>query len=213
VKTSELIASLSENLAPTRKAPVAAYLAGSLAAGVILSVALAIAWLGPRALPGDAELAFLFSKIMFALSVVGIGAVLAVRAAVPGAITPVNYLPAILPLVLVAVLGVLELTHVPRQHWHEQVFGTGWLACLFAIPLMAIAPYALMVGTMRRFAAPTDLVRAGAFAGMTAGGISALAYAVHCTDDSLSFVASWYVTAIAICTLGGALVGPRILRW
>jgi len=61
--------------------------------------------------------------------------------------------------------------------------------------------------------APTDLVRAGALAGMVAGAVSAVAYAFHCTDDSLPFVALWYGGTIALCTLAGATLGPRLLRW
>jgi hypothetical protein len=60
---------------------------------------------------------------------------------------------------------------------------------------------------------PTDLVGAGAFAGLVAGSISAMAYALHCTDDSLPFVTVWYSGTIALCTLAGALWGPRLLRW
>jgi len=52
-----------------------------------------------------------------------------------------------------------------------------------------------------------------AFAGLVAGGISAVAYALHCTDDSLPFVALWYGGTIVVCTLAGAALGPRLLRW
>jgi hypothetical protein len=64
-----------------------------------------------------------------------------------------------------------------------------------------------------RQAAPTDLRRAGAFAGLVAGGVSALAYALHCTDDSIPFIAVWYGGTIALCTLAGAITGPKLLRW
>jgi hypothetical protein len=61
--------------------------------------------------------------------------------------------------------------------------------------------------------APTNLVRAGAFAGLIAGGVSAMAYALHCTDDSLPFIAVWYGGTIVLCTLAGAALRPRPLRW
>ena len=47
----------------------------------------------------------------------------------------------------------------------------------------------------------------------SAGGVSAMAYALHCTDDSLPFVAVWYGGTIVLCTLAGAALGPRLLRW
>ncbi|MGY4290817.1 hypothetical protein ACVWXO_010083 [Bradyrhizobium sp. LM2.7] len=92
------------------------------------------------------------------------------------------------------------------------VLGNEWAECLVSIPLIAIVPFAVVIWAIRR-AAPTDLVRAGAFAGLVAGSISAMAYALHCTDDSLPFVTVWYGGTIALCTLAGALLGPRLLRW
>jgi hypothetical protein len=50
-------------------------------------------------------------------------------------------------------------------------------------------------------------------AGLAAGGISAFVYVLHCTDDSLAFVALWYGLTLALCTAVGALLGPRLLRW
>jgi hypothetical protein len=86
------------------------------------------------------------------------------------------------------------------------------LECVISIPLTAILPFAVIVWVVRR-AAPTNLVRAGAFGGPVAGGVSAMAYAPHCTDDSLPFVALWYGGTIVLCTLTGAALGPRPLRW
>lgn len=45
------------------------------------------------------------------------------------------------------------------------------------------------------------------------GGVSATGYALHCTDDSLAFVALWYGGTIALCTVAGATLGLRLLRW
>ena len=61
--------------------------------------------------------------------------------------------------------------------------------------------------------APTRLMLAGATAGLLAGGLSAMAYALVCPVDSLAFVAIWYGLAIAICTGVGAIAGRWALRW
>jgi len=90
--------------------------------------------------------------------------------------------------------------------------GDEWLECLLSIPIIAIVPFAAAIWAVRR-AAPTNLARAGAFAGLIAGGVSAMAYALHCTNDSLPFVAVWYGGTIMLCTLAGAAFGPRLLRW
>ena len=64
-----------------------------------------------------------------------------------------------------------------------------------------------MVLALRRFASPTHLMRAGAFAGRASGGISAFVYALHCTDDLVAFVGIRYGLTIAFCTGIGACLG------
>jgi hypothetical protein len=113
---------------------------------------------------------------------------------------------------VIVALALVSLGSAPVSHWDRMVAGDEWLECLVSIPIIAIVPFALTIWAVRQ-AAPTDLHRAGAFAGLVAGGISAVAYALHCTDDSLPFVAVWYGGTIVVCTLAGAALGPRLLRW
>jgi hypothetical protein len=109
-------------------------------------------------------------------------------------------------------LAVLSLGSAPRSHWDRMIVGDEWLECVLSIPIIAIVPFAVSIWAVRK-GAPTNLVRAGAFAGLIAGGVSAMAYALHCTDDSLPFIAVWYGGTIVLCTLAGAALGPRPLRW
>jgi hypothetical protein len=109
-------------------------------------------------------------------------------------------------------LAAISLWFAPSSHWNKMVMGDEWLECLLSIPIIAIVPFAAAIWAVRR-AAPTNLARTGAFAGLIAGGVSAMAYALHCTDDSLPFVAVWYGGTIVLCTLAGAALGPRLLRW
>jgi hypothetical protein len=50
-------------------------------------------------------------------------------------------------------------------------------------------------------------------AGALAGAIAAAAYALHCNEMALPFLAIWYVLGIAVPTVLGALLAPRWLRW
>jgi len=61
--------------------------------------------------------------------------------------------------------------------------------------------------------APTRLPAAGAAAGALAGGIAAAAYALHCDEMALPFVALWYVLGMAIPAVLGAVLAPPWLRW
>ena len=103
--------------------------------------------------------------------------------------------------------AALSLASAPSSHWDRMLVGHMWLECLVSIPIIAVLPFAALVWAVRRFAAPTDLVRTGALAGLAAGGISAMGYALHCMDDSVPFVALWYGGTIAFCTLAGGLLG------
>jgi hypothetical protein len=117
-----------------------------------------------------------------------------------------------MPFAAIVLLAAISLGLAPSSHWNRMVMGNEWLECLLSIPIIAIVPFAVIIAAVRR-AAPTNLVRTGAFAGLIAGGVSAMAYALHCTDDSLPFVAVWYGGTIVLCTLAGAVLGPRLLRW
>ncbi|MOA46044.1 hypothetical protein D3C78_1685060 [compost metagenome] len=78
--------------------------------------------------------------------------------------------------------------------------------------LASLPALAALFITLRR-GAPTDLVRAGASAGLLAGSLGAAAYAPACVNDGFAFVALWYSAAIAITTTIGAALGPRTLAW
>ena len=116
------------------------------------------------------------------------------------------------PLVAFLALAAFALIAAPVVHLRTMVMGTEWLECLISIPVIAVVPFAAVVWFLRRMA-PTDLVGAGGVAGVVAGGMSAMGYALHCTDDSLPFIAVWYGGAIVLCALAGAVLGPKLLRW
>lgn len=117
-----------------------------------------------------------------------------------------------LPFIAIVLLAAINLGFAPKSHWNKMIMGEDWFECLLSIPIIAITPFAIVIGAVRQ-AAPTNLVRTGAFAGLVAGGVSATAFALHCSDDSLPFVAVWYGGTVVLCTLAGALFGPRLLRW
>lgn len=98
------------------------------------------------------------------------------------------------PFLGAVVCAAAVLAGTPATHWDRRVLRDEWVECLVSIPVIAIVPFSVVIRAARR-AAPTDLVRAGAFAGLVAGSISAMAYALHCTDDSLAFVTAEAISA------------------
>ena len=214
MKTDDLVALLSTNLEPVDRNSVVRTLYVAIAAGSIAALGIAVVGLGFRAdLMTAGALMFLAVKLAFAIGIVGLALLYLTRLARPGGERKIS--PALLvavPFLVIMVLAAMSLGSAPRPHWETMIVGDDWLECLLSIPIIAIVPFAVSIWAMRK-GAPTNLSRAGAFAGLIAGGVSAMAYALHCTDDSLPFIAVWYGGTIVLCTLAGAALGPRLLRW
>ncbi|WP_108519290.1 DUF1109 domain-containing protein [Bradyrhizobium algeriense] len=214
MKTDDLVELLSTNLEPIDRNAVVRTLCVAIVAGAIVALGIAVVGLGFRAdLVTARALMFLAVKLAFAIGIVGVALLYLTRLARPGGERKIS--PALLvavPFLVIVVLAAISLGSAPQSHWERMIVGDEWLECLLSIPVIAIVPFAVSIWAVRK-GAPTNLSRAGAFAGLVAGGVSAMAYALHCTDDSLPFIAVWYGGTIVLCTLAGAALGPRLLRW
>jgi hypothetical protein len=185
----------------------------ALSAGSLLALGLMVIGLGVRA---DSittrSLVFLSFKLAFALGIVVIATLFLTKLARPGGERKISSWLVVFPFMAIALIAAVNLWFSPKSQWDRMIMGENWLECLLSIPIIAIMPFAIAIWAVRR-AAPTNLVISGAFAGLVAGGVSAMAYALHCSDDSLPFIATWYGGTIVLCTLAGAVFGPRLLRW
>ncbi len=213
MKTDDLVVLLSTNPEPVDRNAVVRTLWVAISAGAIVALGVAFFGLGFRAdLTTARALIFLLLKLAFAVGIVGVALIYLTRLARPGGERKTTSIIVAAPFVAIAVLAAISLGFAPSSHWDKMIVGDQWLECLLSIPIIAIVPFAITIWTVRR-AAPTDLVRTGAFCGLISGGVSAMAYAFHCTDDSLPFVAVWYGGTIVLCIFAGAILGPRLLRW
>ncbi|MBD2746050.1 DUF1109 domain-containing protein [Microvirga sp. BT688] len=214
MKTDDLINMLSMNVEPVDRGQLRRSLGLAVALGAGGALVAALLTLGVRPdLHEPGALAFLGLKLAFSAGVVLMASLLLTRLARPGGERRTRPVLALLPFAAIVLLAGLSLAYAPSTHWEAMIVGDMWLECLVSIPIIAIVPFAVIVWTVHRFAAPTDLARTGAFAGLAAGGVSAMGYALHCMDDSLPFIALWYGGTIILCTVAGALLGPRLLRW
>lgn len=213
MKTDDLIAALSAHVEPVNRRFLVRTIGVGLAVGTTLTLGVILIGLGMRVdLTTGRALGYVIMKVAFALGVVALASGYLMRLVRPGGEYGKSSGWVIIPFAGVVLLGAISLALAPSAHWDKLVMGDQWLECLISIPIIAILPFAAII-TAVRTAAPTNLVRTGAFAGLVSGGISAMAYALHCTDDSLPFVAIWYGGTIVLCTVAGALLGPRLLRW
>jgi hypothetical protein len=214
MKTDDLVNILSTNLDAVDWRSVSRRLLSAAALGALAALVLMMLLFGPRTDISDLRTwIFLAVKFGFAGALVAISLAYLVRVARPGGDQRVSLVLVILPFAAALVVLAVTLVLTPPSAWQAMIFGEHWLLCITCIPLNAIFPFAAIIFAMRQFALPTNLARAGALAGLAAGSISAVVYALHCTDDSLAFIALWYGLTIALCTVVGALLGPRLLRW
>ena len=150
-------------------------------------------------------------KFLVTLSLTGLAGALAFRAMRPEDRPMLGRVLA--PVLVLLAAGVAgELLAAPPAAWGPLLVGSNALSCLLLVPLLSLAPLGVMLASLRH-GAPSQPGRAGALAGLLAGGIGATFYATHCVDDSPLFVTAWYGLGVAIITALGAVLGRRLLRW
>jgi hypothetical protein len=213
MKTGEFIDLLSADVRPVRRGAVGKTLVLALVIGAAAAFGLMLVTVGlrPDLFEGAGSM-LLAIKLLFTMSLIGIGTLFLVAASHPGRNARRRLAFTILPFLAIASLGLGAILLATPMNRHDMVFGPEWLTCLICIPLLAIAPFAALIWALRK-AAPTDLRRAGAGAGLVAAALGATAYAFHCPGDSLPFIAIWYGLPIVFWTFLGVILGPRLLRW
>jgi hypothetical protein len=213
VNTDRLIELLSANLEPATGVQLEKKMTQALAIGGVAAFGLMLATVGPRAHLGS-HLEWVAVKLLFSLSVVGTSAPLLVRSMRPGREDEWNFTSVFLPFLVVYAAAVAMLLLYPHE-WKRMILGAESVSsprCLFCILFFAAIPLAFLTWALRD-GAPTSLKRCGAIAGMIAGAVGACVYAFTCASDSVPFIAIWYCTAIALCSVIGTQLGLRLLRW
>ncbi len=212
MKTSELIAALSADPV-SQPGHMGRRVATALSIGLLVSLALYLAFVGPRPDFAEAVRTVRFNlKFVDAFALAAPSLLLLLRLARPEAKPGALALWLFAPLVLLGVAVVVELMVVPSSEWLPRLVGENAKYCTTMIPMMA-APLLVALIMAMRAGAPQHPGWTGALAGAASAGVAALLYASHCPDDSPLFVATWYPLATLICAVAGAVAGRRFLAW
>ncbi|MEP7243625.1 MAG: NrsF family protein [Gammaproteobacteria bacterium] len=211
MRTDELVRVLARDGARP-VAPIGQAMLVAVLVGLVLSAALFALVLHPRPDIGEAVLTprFLFKLIVMAALAVAAGALL-VDAARPLPRFQGSWALLVAPALLLAGV-VVELFITDADTWRAHLVGHNAVHCVSLIPFFALAPAAALFFILKR-GAPARPAISGAVAGLVAGGIGALFYAMSCPDDSPLFVATWYSIAIAAVTMVSSYAGSKLLRW
>lgn len=213
MKTDDLVALLATGTAAVDAREARRRALAGLAAGTLAAAAVMFAWLGVnpflRDLPGLPM--FWVREAFCAVLAVG-GALVVARLGRPGA--TLGRLPLLLALPIVAmwVLGMVVLVGAPPEERTALIRGVSWTVCSANIAALSLPVFVAVIVWQRRLA-PTMLRRAGAAGGFAAGAIGALVYTLHCPELEAPFLGLWYVLGMLVPAAGGALLGPRLLRW
>lgn len=185
-----------------------AVLAGMAGAGVLL------AWrFGVRPdLAQALALPMFWGKLAFAGALAAAGLALLRRLARPGLAAGRTARWLALPLLAAWGMALVALLQAAPGERMPLILGQTWRTCPFNIALLSVPAFAASFWALRG-GAPTRLAWTGAGAGVLAGALATLVYALHCPEMASPFLAVWYVAGMAIPTALGALAGPRWLRW
>lgn len=213
MQTDELISLMATSSQPVdtgwlRRATWLAALVAMIAATIAVLLTLG----ARRDLAGAWASAPVLGKVLLGASVAGIAVAVFQRSLRPG-LRPRGHLSLILlPIAAVMLWALVVLARAPGGEWASLTFGRSWQACLISVVLYGLIPFAAMIAIARR-GAPVDLRLTGAAAGVASAALATIAYSVHCPEDTIPFIASWYPLAMAIMAAVGALAFPRFVRW
>lgn len=205
-----LIAADNDKVAPValHRITWAVAIAALVACGLMVSITI-----GKRGDLANASTTFpVLAKVILGTCIAGLALIAFQRSLRPGVKPGWPALLLSAPMVVLACLAFLALSQAPAESRGAMIFGRNWLVCLVAVPLYALLPLAGFVVVARR-GAPVDEVSTGIFAGLAAAGLSTIAYSLHCSDDTMPFLATWYSLAMAIEAGLGAFAFPRLVRW
>lgn len=212
MRTDDLIAHLSSDLAPVPRGAMTRLLLAGVVLGVAGSAAVMLLWLGPRPdMPTAIQSFGLWMKLAYTLSLAGLGLWLVARAGRPGSDTgrPLHFVA--LPLAVLGLLAALQMA-APAADMHGLLMGRSSHVCATNILLVALPALVASLLVLRRMA-PTRLPLAGAAAGLFAGAAGAFVYSFHCQEATAPFVVIWYSLGIALTAVFGAFLGRHLLRW
>lgn len=213
MKTDDLVTLLASDSGPVERASFARATGLTALAGLAACAAAVLLLFGPRLdLAAALVTPPVLAKFALGASVAALALIAFQRSLQPGRAAVGVLALVLLPVAAVLAWALAVLTTQPMPAWPALVLGRSWSVCLVMVPLYAALPLAGLFVLARR-GAPVRPRLTGLAAGVGAAGLATLAYALHCPEDAVPFLATWYPMAMAVAGGLGALAGPRLLRW
>jgi hypothetical protein len=213
MNTEQLIRSLSGDVPRVPRRALGRRIGLGILGGAAVTAVLVAAGLGIRPDLHSAMHGFSFWMKWIYTGSLGAGAMFGVvRLARPAPTSLKGLWLLLVPVLLLAGIGIGELADTPSRDWLAMWLGQSWKVCPWLVLTLAAPIFVGLLWSFRRLA-PTRLRAAGAIAGLAAGAWAATIYCLHCPEVSALFVLTWYSLGILLAAGAGALLGPRLLRW
>jgi hypothetical protein len=214
VKTDDLVEMLARGAEPVPPHAARNRLLAAVAVGMPLSVLVVSLWFGLR--PDLAEALrqpLLWIKFGVPLAVALAAGLSLRRLASPGVPAGRAWWLGAGTVIALWAMAALQWAGLSESARVDALWGSTWRQCPFNIAVVSVPLLTAVLAMVRGLAAPTRPVLAGAAAGLLSGALGAAAYALHCPESGLAFLAVWYVLGMAIVGVVGAALGPRLFRW
>ncbi len=211
MRTEAWIDLLARGAGPAPRALAVKRLSPAVAVGLLASACASIAWLGLIPWP-------LFStpvpwtKMAYAGALAMAASWWVIRLSRPGASSRGPRQAVLGVVLLMAVLGFVSWLAQPAAERLSALLGHSWLSCAPSVLAVSLPALTAALWALRGLA-PTRPRSAGFAAGVLAGSVGAIGYALSCPEASAAFVAVWYSLGILLTAGLGALLGPRALAW
>jgi len=213
MRTDDLVAMLASGAGAVEPGATARRYAAALGWGAFGATLLMAIVLGVRSdLAAAVRLPMFWMKLAFP-ACLALGALYAAtRLSRPG--VQLGRAPAaiVAPVLALWLLAAFVLATADAGEREALIFGSTWIVCPLLVAMLSLPVFVAAMWAMKGLA-PTRLASAGAAAGLLAGSLGALIYALHCPEMEAPFLAIWYLLGMLIPTAAGALIGPRLLRW
>ncbi len=213
MKTDDFVLMLATGVEPASPRAAHQRVVLALGAGLLGTLTLFRLRYGVRSDIGDMLTVPLFwLKFAMAMIVMLPAAWMTARLAYPAQRATAGWAIAATPVALVWLTAVAGLWEFPAGARLPLFFGHSWRVCTLNITLLSVPMFAALLWLLRG-QAPTQLVLAGAAAGLLAGAFSLFIYSFYCTEMAVQFWSIWYVLGMLIPAAAGALLGRTVLRW
>lgn len=211
MKTDTLIEMLARQAGPAPDFPVGRRLATSAGLGLLASIVLALALIGP--LPAAVfYTAAPWIKLVYAVLLLAGASALAARLSRPVSSTVMARAAVTVVFLLMLLACAVTLIATPEGERWSSLMGQTWWICPWMLMMLSLPALTAILWAMRSLA-PTRLKQAGFAAGLVAGAVGAMGYSLACPETSVAFVAVWYSLGIALTGWVGRWLGPKALRW